>query len=65
VPEVSKAGRRNRPHVPAPHDPYPETLAHHNLSTLYARDVRLFLGAPLGSGRPSATSPCRCRSSGR
>ena len=43
VPEVSKAGRRNRPHVPAPHDPYPETLAHHNLSTPYARDVKLFL----------------------
>jgi hypothetical protein len=40
VPEVSKAGRRNRPHVSAPHDPYPETLAHHNLSTPYARDVK-------------------------
>ena len=41
VPEVSKAGRRNRPHVP--HDPYPETLAHHNLSTTYARGVKPFL----------------------
>src|SRR5215208_1536781 len=43
VPEVSKAGRRNRPHVSAHHDPYPAALAHHNLSTPYARDVELSL----------------------
>src|SRR5215212_5654363 len=43
APAVSKAGRRNQPHVPATHDTYPETLAYHDLSTTYARGVKLFL----------------------
>ena len=43
VPEVSKAGRRHRSHRSAPHDPYSETLAYHDLSTTYARGVKLFL----------------------